>query len=105
MGQRGRLTGWSASASKVITQPVLFVREGHHGHVMLAHNWLQLSEALIKLDASNELAILETFLENIGKRGAITESLGPEGDRYLDGLVSRHPVETWRIVSELISPR
>jgi hypothetical protein len=75
----------------VITQPVLFVREGHHGHVMLAHNWLQLSEALIKLDASNELAILETFLENIGKRGAITESLGPEGDRYLAGLFPAIP--------------
>ena len=42
--------------------------------------------------------------ENIGKRGAITDSLGPDGDGYLDGLVSRHPVETWRIVSELIQP-
>ena len=73
--------------------------------MMLAYDWLQLSKALIKLDAANELTVLETLLENIGKRGAITESLGPEGDRYLDGLVSRHPVETWRIVSELISPR
>ena len=54
-------------------------------------NWLQLSKALIKLDAANELTVLETLLENIGKRGAITDSLGPDGDRYLDGLVSRNP--------------
>jgi hypothetical protein len=89
---------------KVINQPALLVRESDHGHVMLAHDWLQLSKALIKLDAANELTVLETLLENIGKRGAITDSLGPDGDRYLDRLVSRHPVETWQIVSELIQP-
>ena len=88
----------------VITQPVLLVRESDHGHVMLAYDWLQLSKALIKLDAANELTVLETLLENIGKRGAITDSLGPDGDRYLDRLVSHHPLETWRIVSKLIQP-
>ncbi len=88
----------------VITQPALLVRESDHGHVMLAHDWLELSKALSKLDASNELTVLETLLENMGKRGAITDSLGPDGDRHLDRLVSRHPIETWRIVSELIQP-
>ena len=89
---------------KVITQPALLVRESDHSHVMLAHDWLELAKALIKLDAANELTVLEILLESIGKRGAITDSLGPDGDRYLDRLVSRHPVETWRIVSELIQP-
>jgi hypothetical protein len=88
----------------VITQPALLVREADHGHVMLVHDWLELSKTLIELDAANELTVLETLLQNLGKRGAITDSLGPDGDRYLDRLVSRHPVETWRIVSELIKP-
>jgi hypothetical protein len=88
----------------VITQPALLVRESDHDRVMLAHDWLQLSKALIKLDAANELTVLETLLEDIGKRGAIADSLGPDGDRYLDRLVSCHPVEIWRIVSELIQP-
>jgi hypothetical protein len=51
---------------KVITQPALLVRESDHDRVMLAHDWLQLSKALIKLDAANELTVLETLLENIG---------------------------------------
>jgi hypothetical protein len=47
---------------------------------------------------------LRNLLDNIGNSGAITQALGPEGDRYLDELVSRNPVEAWRIVSEYIKP-
>jgi hypothetical protein len=89
---------------KVLTQPPLFRREGSRSDVMLSHYWLQLSRALIKLNPGAEQIVLRSLLENIGNSGAITAALGPEGDRYLDELVSRNPVETWRVVSEYVTP-
>jgi hypothetical protein len=89
---------------KVLTQPPLFRRDGSRADVMLAHYWLQLSRELIKLDRSAERTILRSLLDNIGNSGAVTASLGPEGDRYLDELVAKNPLETWHIVSEYIKP-
>jgi hypothetical protein len=71
---------------------------------MLSHHWLQLSRALIKLDPGAERIVLRNFIDNIGNSGAVTASLGSEGDRFLDELASRNPVDTWRIVSEYIKP-
>ncbi len=89
---------------KVISQPALFAHERDRADVMLTHYWFQLARTLIKLDAKYELAVLKILAENIGNSGAITASLGPADERYLDGLVSRHPVETWQILSEMIAP-
>jgi len=89
---------------KVISQPALFAHERDRADVMLTHYWFQLARTLIKLDAKYELAVLKILVKNIGNSGAITASLGPEDERYLDGLVSRHPVETWQILSEMIAP-
>ena len=89
---------------EVLTQPALFKREGSRAEVMLSHYWLELSRALIELNPSAESIVLRHLLDNIGNSGAITASLGPEGDRYLDELVSRNPKETWRMVSEYIKP-
>jgi hypothetical protein len=89
---------------KVINQPALFAHERDRADVMLTHHWFQLVRTLIKLDAQYELLVLESLLADMGNSGAITESLGPEDERYLDELVSRHPVETWRIISEMIEP-
>jgi len=94
----------AAHIRKLITQPALFADNRERANVMLTHYWLQLAKSLIQLDASNELVVLETLLDNIGNSGAITASLGPDGDRYLDALVSRHPIETWRILSGMIEP-
>ncbi len=98
----GTLT--AAQLKKVLTQPALFARADRTFDVMLSHYWLQLSHALIKLDPSGERIVLRNLIDDMGKAGAISASLGPEGDRYLDELVSRNPVETWRMVSEYIKP-
>ena len=89
---------------RVISQPALFAHQRDRSEVMLTHYWFQLARALVKLDAQNELIVLKILLENIGSSTAITASLGPEDERYVDELVSRHSVETWRILSEMIAP-
>jgi hypothetical protein len=88
----------------VISQPALFVHEKGRADVMLTHYWFQLARTLVKLDAQHELLVLELLLNNIGNSSAITASLGPKDERYLDDLVSRHAVETWRILSGIIAP-
>jgi hypothetical protein len=88
----------------VISQPALFAHEHDHRDVMLTHYWFQLARTLIKLNAQHELFVLKILLGNIGNSRAITASLGPEDQRYLDDLVSRHPGETWRSLSEIIAP-
>lgn len=88
----------------VISQPALFAHKRDRTDVMLTHYWFQLARTLVKLDTQNELIVLGILLDNIGSSGAITASLGPENERYLDDLVSRHPIETWRILSDLIAP-
>jgi hypothetical protein len=89
---------------KVISQPLLLARESNNADTMLTHYWFQLARTLIKLDAQYEVVVLKVLVENIGNAGAITASLGPEDQRYLDDLVSRHPVETWRTLSKIIVP-
>jgi hypothetical protein len=104
MSLLGGRTLTAAQLKKVLTQPALFAREGRTFDAELSHDWLQLSHALIKADPSGERIVLRNLIDDMGKAGAITASLGPEGDRYLDELVSRNPVETWRMVSEYIKP-
>jgi hypothetical protein len=88
----------------VISQPALFAHERDRVDVMLTHYWFQLARSLIKLDGRHELLVLKILLDNIGNSGAITASLGPEDERYVDGLVCRHPIEAWRIISRMIAP-
>jgi hypothetical protein len=88
----------------VLTQPVLAAHKEGRVDVMLSHHWLQLSRVLIKLNPEAESIVLASLLNSIGESGAITTSLGPEGNKYLDELVSKHPTETWRIVSEFVKP-
>ncbi len=104
MSLLGGRTLTAAQLKKVLTQPALFTREGRRFDAMLSHYWQQLSHALIKLDPSGERIVLRSLIDDMGNAGAVTASLGPEGDRYLDELVSRNAVETWRIVSEYIKP-
>jgi hypothetical protein len=104
MGVLGGRVLTAAQLEKVLTQPALFERERSGSDVMLSHHWLQLSRALIKLDRSAERIVLRNFIDNIGNSGAVTASLGPEGDRFLDELVSKNPSDTWRIVSQYIKP-
>jgi hypothetical protein len=99
----GRLLG-ATQLEKVLTQPALLESAASRSDVMLSHHWLQLARALIKLAPDAEHIVLRSLLDSIGNSGAITASLGSEGDQYLDELVSRHPLETWRIVSEHIKP-
>ncbi len=94
----------AAQLEKVLTQPALSKSEVGRSDTMLSHYWLHLARALIKLDPGGEHIVLRSLLHSIGNSGAITASLGAEGDRYLDELVSRNPVETWRVVSEYIKP-
>jgi hypothetical protein len=89
---------------KIISQPALFAHTRDRADVMLTHYWFELARTLIKVDAHNGPFVLKVFLENIGSSGTITASLGPDNERYLDELVSQHPVETWRILSEMITP-
>jgi hypothetical protein len=101
------LSGRQLSADqivRVIGQPALFAQERRRADVMLTHYWFQLAQTLVKLDSHYELVVLKILLENIGNSGAVTSSLGPENERYLDDLVSRHPVESWQILSEIIAP-
>jgi hypothetical protein len=88
----------------VIGQPALFAHERDRSDVMLTHYWFRLARALIKLDAQHELLVLQILLDNIGNSGAITASLGADDERYLDELTARHPIEAWRILSEMIAP-
>jgi len=104
MSLLGGRTLTAEQIEKVLTQPALFKREGNRAEAMLSHYWLELSRELIKLNPNAEHIVLRHLLDNIGNSGAITASLGPEGDRYLDELVSRNPRETWRMVSEYIEP-
>jgi hypothetical protein len=101
------LSGRQLSADqilRVISQPALFAHERNRNDVMLTHYWFQLARKLIKLDAHYELAVLKVLLENSGNSDALTASRGPEDERYLDDLVSRHPVEAWQVLSEIIAP-
>jgi hypothetical protein len=104
MSMLGGRTLTATQLQRIVTQPALSERDAGRANVMLSHYWLQLSQALIKLDPNSESIVLRTLLENIGNSAAVTASLGPDGDRYLDELVSRNPLETWRIVSEYIKP-
>jgi hypothetical protein len=101
------LSGRQLSADqivRVISQPALLAHERNRKDVMLTHYWFQLARKLVQLDAHYELVVLKILLESIGNSAAVTESPGPEDERYLDDLVSRHPVETWQILSEMIAP-
>jgi hypothetical protein len=104
MSLLGGRTLTAAQLEAVLTQPALFERETGRREIMLSHYWLGLSRELIKQDPGAERIVLGKLLENIGNSGAVTASLGPEGDRYLDELVSKNPLETWRVVSEYIKP-
>jgi hypothetical protein len=88
----------------VISQPALFAHKSDRADTMLTHDWFQLARTLVKLDPQHELIVLNILLDNIGNSAAITASLGPDNERYLDELVSRHPIEAWRILSEMILP-
>lgn len=90
--------------TKTLTQPALSKREGARPDVMLSHYWLHLARALTDFDHDAEQVILQTLLEHIANSGVITEAFGPEGERYLDELVSRYPIETWRLISKYIKP-
>jgi hypothetical protein len=87
-----------------VTQPLLFNSKGNRSNASLSHDWLSLSRALIKLDPGAERIVLRCLLEDIGNREGITSSLGQEGERYLDELVSRNPAASWSMVSEYIKP-
>lgn len=89
---------------KLLTQPALFSYEDRQGDVMLSHYWLQLAKALVRQDQQSEHVVLQTLLENIGNSDAVTSNMGPDGERYLDELVSRHPEETWETVSKYLNP-
>jgi hypothetical protein len=89
---------------KIISHPGLFVKEGKRNDVMLTHYWLRLSKKLISQKPDAEIKVLKLLIQNIGNRGAITAHLGPDGDRYLDQLVAKHPREAWQIISPLINP-
>lgn len=90
---------------KILIQPPLFAKQApRHSDVMLTHYWLQLSKTLIKQNPDSEMIVLRKLIENIGNSGAITDRLGPEGERYLDEMVARRPVEAWQMVSEYINP-
>lgn len=91
-----------ALIARVLTHPALFHREDERNTVMLAHYWLRLAKALNQIEVNSELLLLRLLIETLGNRDAITGSLGPEGEKYLDELASRHPAETWRIASGLI---
>jgi hypothetical protein len=104
MSLLGGRTLTAGQLKKVLTQPGLFEREGSRSDAMLSHHWMQLARALIQLDPGAEAIVLRTLLDNIGNSGAITASLGREDEQYLDELVSRNPVEAWRIVSEYVKP-
>jgi hypothetical protein len=104
MSLLGERTLTAEQLKKVLTQPALFEREGSRSDAMLSHYWMQLARALIQLDPSAERLVLRRLLDNIGNSGAITASLGGEDEQYLDELVSRNPVEAWRIVSKYIKP-
>jgi hypothetical protein len=88
---------------QLLTQPALFEAGGHYD-VMLSHYWLQLSHSLVNLDPGAEKVVLRAFIKSIANSGVVTAGLGPEGERFLDELVSKHPSETWRIASEYIYP-
>jgi hypothetical protein len=101
------LSGRSLSAVQlqaVLTQPALFEYTGGRSDVMLSHHWLEMSRALIRLAPDAERIVLRCLLENVGSSGAIAASLGPEGDKFLDELVSRHPSETWQMIAGYIQP-
>jgi hypothetical protein len=94
----------AAQLEKILTLPPLSARKVGRADSMLSHHWLQLSRKLIKLDPKAESTVLATLLQSIAESGPITASLGPEGDKYLDALVSRHPRLTWRTVSDYVKP-
>jgi len=89
---------------KLLTQPALFESDDRRSDVMLSHYWLQLSRSLVKLDRDAEKVVLRALIGSMANSGPITAGLGPEGERFLDDLVSKHPSETWRIASEYIKP-
>jgi hypothetical protein len=89
---------------KVLTQPALFRREGRWSQVMLSHYWLELCRVLIKLKPDAERIVLRCILDNMGNPGAITASLGANGDQYLDRLVSLNAAEAWQMASQYIKP-
>jgi hypothetical protein len=94
----------AAQMENILTQPALAARKEGRGNGMLSHHWLQLARALIKRNPEAESIVLASLLNSIGESGAITDGLGPEGNKYLDELVLKHPTETWRIVSEFVKP-
>ena len=96
----------ASQMQKIITQPGLFARESSSGRadVMLTHHWLELARRLVQLDPAAEVVVLRYLIEGIGENASITYSLGPEGERFLDQLVARRPLETWEIVSEYVKP-
>ncbi|MDR3409935.1 MAG: hypothetical protein P4L87_03155, partial [Formivibrio sp.] len=100
----GGRTLTSEQLERVLIQPPLFKNERAQSNTMLSHHWLQISRTLIGIKPEAELIVLRCVIENMGNSGAVTASLGPDGDRYFDELVSRNPAETWRIVSEYIVP-
>jgi hypothetical protein len=94
----------AAQIEHILTQPALAARKEGRGNSMLSHHWLQLARALIKSNPEAESIVLASLLNSIGESGAITDGLGPEGNKYLDELVLKHPTETWRIVSQSVKP-
>jgi hypothetical protein len=102
-------SGRKLTASKIqniITQPALFAAEGTRkkADVMLTHHWLELSKKLVTLDTSAEVTVLRVLIDSIAGGSSTTYSLGSEGERFLDQLVARRPMEAWRIVSDYVNP-
>ncbi len=94
----------AAQLRKILFLPALFNQAEQRVDVMLGHHWLQLTRALIKLDSEGEQIVLRLLVENVGSSGALSGSFGPEGERFLDELVAKRPVEAWRMISEYIKP-
>ena len=88
---------------RLVTNRAVFEKKSRND-VMLNHYWFQLARSLIKFDTGAELLVMHTLLENIGNRNGVAADLGPDGEKFLDTLVSRHPREAWAQISDYIKP-
>ena len=89
---------------QLLTQPALLEGGERRYDVMVSHYWLQLSRSIVRLDQDAEKVVLHAFIDSMANSGAITAGLGPEGERFIDELVSKHPSEAWQVASEYIEP-
>lgn len=85
---------------RIIGHDALFGRKGQYD-AMLSHYWLVLAKELVKKQSQKYSVVLQILLDNFDSSGL---KMGPEGEKYLDELVSLHPEETWAIIGDQIAP-